>query len=145
MSGFLLGTAAFRDWLADDTTLHAWADTQSLPLYASTVSIALLLANVEKMGATQRQLWTDTLVNEAPRRFGPRLRPFDHTAARRWGILRAEAEDSGVSLKGLGSELFVIAIAIAEDLTYLERRKPFHEALPGLKQIDPWTNTSYPT
>jgi len=145
MSGLVLGTAALRDWLAEDQKLHDWAQAQSLPLYATTPSVAMLLANVEKLKPTQRKTWTDSLVREVPRRFGPRLRAFDLEAARQWSLLRAELDATPGNHKKMGTELMVVAIAVSEDLTYVERRQVVHEVLPQLKQIDPWTNSTYPT
>ena len=148
MRGLLLGTDALQAFLADDATLHGWLSTQVLPLHAATVSIASLLASAEQMtNVTQRRLWSEKLGDEVPRRFGPKLQAFDLAAAKVWSALYVEmvAASAGTEATLIPEgELFVIAIAMAEDLDYIEARADWHGAISGLRQFDPWSSSRFP-
>jgi hypothetical protein len=106
--------------------------------------MAILLAAAERMeNIIQRRRWSDKLIKDVTRRFGPRLWAFDLAAAREWSALYAQL--SGIaSFEAPDGELFEISIAIAEGLIYLEARAPWHGAVRNLRQHDPWTDISYP-
>lgn len=143
MSGLFLGTRALRGLVAGEPAVVDWLETMGdEPLHASLASVASLLAMAEAMTAvTQRRRWVERLTEDVPKRFGPRLHPFDLAAAKQWSAIRAGLTSSG----GIGEcDLFVVATALAEDKSYVAPREDWHDLVNGLRQHDPWASKSYP-
>lgn len=147
MSELLLGTAALRGFIAQDSALHGWLEQRGDDdhLHVTAVSIGEVLAQAEaKADVQQRRRWVEVLTSEIPADFGPRLHGYDLPAAKRWSAVRA---GFGKALpKGINPyDLTVVAVALEKDLDYIAPRETWHEQVTGLRQHDIWTKTSYPT
>jgi predicted nucleic acid-binding protein len=143
LSELLLGTRALKALIAGDPILTDWlSERGNQPLHVSTPSVAWLLASAEttKKVAARRQ-WIEELTEVIPARYGPRLHGFDLSAAKHWSAVRANL-DKDVQIEEC--DLFVIAVALAENLDYVAHREAWHGSVNGLRQHDPWTSKSYP-
>ena len=144
MTGLLLGTDALKRQLAADDVLTRWlVDQGDVVLHATSVSLAILGAMAERLSDTmQRREWTERILQDMPARFQERLIGFEVRAARVFSGLAGCVHAGAVVAEG---DLQVVAIGVAHGLTYVAPRRDWHEAIPKLRQHDPWKGMSYPT
>lgn len=149
MSAYLLGTQALVDAARNETTaIHRWADSEQLAedqVVASVVSFTLLKREVESLPPDRRAPW-QRLFNATVARFRAcdSIIPVSLDIALRAAELRSlPLETGGVgqreSLGDLG--VLVVATALEEHLTLIDRCQPYHETLEsshGLAFHDPY-------
>ncbi len=114
-----------------------WLDRQAGPtLYLTATSLAELLVGVEKLPAGHRKtVLTESLKPLLANWFGPRILPFDETAAAAYAHLVSRARLLGRTISFADGQ--IAAIAHVHGFTVATRdRGPFEAA--GLSVIDPW-------
>ena len=150
MPGYLLGTQAFVDAVSNrtDDPVHRWVrdrDPDLDEIAVSAVSFMLFKRTVDHLNLPERGDW-QVLFESAVKRFEAenRVRPVSLRIA-----VRA-AELSGRQLKttiggrsaALGElGLLVLATALDEEFTLVDRRQYFHEVVEqkdGLIFVDPY-------
>jgi hypothetical protein len=139
----LLGTQALKGLIAGDPVFSSWLEARgSEVVHVSLASVALLMACAEAMtNVANRRAWIERLSEDIPAKFGPRLHGFDLAAAKQWSAVRAGL----TSVDAIEEcDLFVIAVALAQDLDYVAPREEWHSAVNNLRQHDPWASKSYP-
>ncbi len=115
----------------------AWLDRQAAEtLYLTAVNLAELLVGVETMPAGKRREGIGAALGALiSRLFGPRILPFDESAARAYAALVARARASGCALSVADAE--IAAIASVKGFTVATRDTAAFIAA-GVPIIDPW-------
>jgi len=124
---------------APDPRVQAWLDRQPADsLYLSTISFAYMMSGVEAMPAGPRRdslsLATHQIVE---RLFAARIMPFDLSAARAYGLVKARARDEGLDI-AIG-EAQIAAIALSAGFS-VATRSPAPFLAAGVNTINPWTD-----
>jgi len=140
MSGFLLDTNVISEFnrrgQPDPLVLH-WleaADPESL--YVSVLTIGEMCLGVELLPPSKRRSQLERwLERDLPEWFEGRILPVDQSIAKRWGLLRAQAQMKGRPLSVI--EALLAATALHHNLTLVSRNvSDFPVA--GLAIVNPW-------
>ena len=150
MPGYLLGTQAFVDAVSNRTEdpVHRWVrdrDPDVDEIAVSAVSFMLFKRTVEHLNPSERGDW-QVLFDSAVTRFegANRVRPVSLRIAVRAAELsgrqlKTTVGGQSVTLGELG--LLVLATALDEEFTLVDRRQSFHavvEQKDGLTLVDPY-------
>jgi hypothetical protein len=120
-----------------DPAVLAWLDQQAADiLYLTTTSLAELLVGVASLPAGKRRRGLDAaLADILADLFGPRILPFDETAAKAYAPLVARARAAGRSISMADGQ--IAAIALTRGFAIATRdTAPF--AAVGVPIINPW-------
>jgi toxin FitB len=120
------------------SSVRDWLDAQSAEtLFISSVTVAELLFGIRVLPRGKRKDNLAAALDGVMDLFGPRILPFDASAARRYADLAVKARMAG---KGFPTpDGYIAAIAATHGFAVASRdTSAFHAA--GLTVINPWTN-----
>ena len=143
---YLLGSQALVDSARNErTAIHDWAERENLldtDVCASVISFTIFRTAVDESPVNERTAWqrafSETLTRF--RRQPGNLRPVSAEIAVRAGELRAMTLTSRDGSDVGPLRRLVVATALEERLTLVERREPWHRLLErqhGLRLHDP--------
>lgn len=105
-------------------------------VFISVISVAEIRRSVAEMDAGQeRQLLTEWLVEDLPRRFDQKVLPVNESVALAWGHLMGLAKRDGRDLSSMDG--LIGATAIARELTLATHNTKDFEGF-GIDLFDPW-------
>ena len=149
MQAYLLGTQAFADAVRNDNTtaVYRWVDEKNLDLEevsVSAVSFMVLKGTIESLDAGRREIWR-TLFERAAKSFerSGRVKPVSLRIATRAAELSASFGTGGGAQGPAVGELglLVLATALDEELTLVDKRQPYHDDLEQVQHlsfVDPY-------
>lgn len=147
MAAYLLGTQAFVDASRNDVTnpVRRWSSCYDVALddaFVSAASFMPIRTQLEMLETAQRINWQilfETAMDKYER--AGRIVPVSHRIAARAGELATTA----VQLRAGGNlgevSLLVVATALYEQFTLVEKRRPYHDALEDIERltlVDPY-------
>lgn len=117
---------AVTDWLAR---------TSADRLFLSSLTIGELKRGITRLPESKKKnrlmMWLETLLAD----YGDRILPVDRSVAEAWGIMQAQAEDSGEKMSIIDG--YIAATASAYQMTVVTRNEgdfsPSHQAI-----LNPW-------
>ena len=121
-----------------DPAVTAWLDRQAAEkLYLTSTSLAELLVGIDLLPDGKRKRGLDALLGELLERlFGPRILPFDASAAAAYAPLVARARAAGLAISVADGQ--IAAIASVRGFSVATRvAMPFVAA--GISVINPWS------
>jgi toxin FitB len=119
----------------------AWLDAHFETCAISTITILELEIGVQSLPAGRRRERLHGAVSLAIERFGPRILPFDETAARAAASLFALAKSGGSPLHQISiklADLQIAGIATANECSFASRNVADFQGL-GIDLVDPWS------
>ena len=143
----MLGTQALVDASRNDVNdpVRHWSSREDVILddiFVSAASFMVFRRDIESLGTAQRGHW-QTLFETARNRYerAGRIVPVSHRIAARAGELATTAPQLREQ-KDLGDVgLLVVATALYEEFTLVEKRRPYHRVLENqerLTLVDPY-------
>jgi toxin FitB len=118
-------------------SVRDWLDAQAAEtLFLSSVTVAELLYGIGALPGGKRKDNLSAALDGALGLFGPRILPFDTSAARRYADLAVKARSAGKGFPTPDGD--IAAIAVAHGFTIASRDTSAFDAA-GLTVINPWT------